>query len=67
MNQEIVISDDGSTDNTTRIIKEFQQKDHRIKFFQNKLILAIIKILKSILFMPGDYIAIADHGMISGK
>lgn len=32
-NWELLVIDDGSTDNTGQIIKEFQQKDPRIKYF----------------------------------
>lgn len=31
---EIIISDDGSKDNTINIIKEYIQKDNRIKLFE---------------------------------
>ena len=32
-NDEVIISDDGSTDKTLKIIKEYQKKDSRIKLF----------------------------------
>jgi glycosyltransferase involved in cell wall biosynthesis len=35
-NLEIVIVDDCSSDNTVEIIKNFQSKDQRIKFFRNE-------------------------------
>lgn len=35
-NWELIIVDDGSTDNSVEIIKKFCQKDNRIKFFQHK-------------------------------
>lgn len=34
---ELIISDDGSTDNTINIIKEYSQKDKRIRFRKNEL------------------------------
>ena len=33
---EIIIVDDGSTDNTEEVIKEFQEKDERIKYIRHK-------------------------------
>ena len=36
-NIEIVVIDNGSTDNTVKIIKELQEKDKRIKLFVSKL------------------------------
>ena len=35
-NQEILIRDDGSTDNTIDVIKEYQKKDKRIKLWTSK-------------------------------
>jgi len=34
-NFELIIVDDGSKDNTVKIVKSFSKKDKRIKFFQN--------------------------------
>ena len=39
---EIIISDNASTDNTSNICKEYQNKDSRIKFFQQKSNIQII-------------------------
>lgn len=35
-NWELIIVDDGSTDNTVNVVKSFQEKDARIKLFENK-------------------------------
>jgi glycosyltransferase involved in cell wall biosynthesis len=35
-NIEIIFIDDASTDNSSKIIKEFKKKDKRIKYFKNK-------------------------------
>ena len=35
-NWELIIVDDGSTDETVRIVKSFQEKDNRIKLFENE-------------------------------
>ncbi|MGZ0079080.1 glycosyltransferase [Methylomonas sp. YC3] len=36
INLELLVVDDGSTDESTSIIKEFSEKDNRIRFFQQK-------------------------------
>ena len=35
-NWELIIVDDGSTDETVRIVKSFQEKDNRIQLFENE-------------------------------
>jgi len=45
-NFEFIIVDDGSTDNSVRIIKEYQKKDKRIKLIENKKNLGASKALK---------------------
>ncbi len=42
-NFELVIVDDCSSDSTVSIIKEYMQKDERIKFFQNEKNLGFVK------------------------
>ncbi|MGL5382362.1 MAG: glycosyltransferase family 2 protein [Culicoidibacterales bacterium] len=39
---EVVISDDGSQDDTLKIIKQYSENDSRIKVFQNKLSLGVV-------------------------
>ena len=59
---EIVIVDDASTDNTAQVLKEFKQKDVRIKFFQNQQRLGFNKNFeKAICLASADYIAISDQ------
>jgi glycosyltransferase involved in cell wall biosynthesis len=61
-NLEIIITDDCSRDNTVKIIKEYMQKDNRIKFFQNKQNIGFIKNFeKAISLCNGNYIALADQ------
>ena len=47
-NYEILISDDASTDNTVKIIKQFQKKDGRIKLYRNKKNVGYSKNLESL-------------------
>ncbi|MFK5882352.1 MAG: glycosyltransferase family 2 protein [Sulfurospirillum sp.] len=61
-NLEIIICDDGSFDNTIRMIKEYQKRDNRIKLFENKKSLGVLKNFeKAISLCNGDYIAISDQ------
>lgn len=61
-NLEIVISDDGSTDDTIAIIYELQQKDPRIKFFRNEKQLGYNKNFeKAFSLCQADFIAISDQ------
>jgi glycosyltransferase involved in cell wall biosynthesis len=62
VNLEIVITDDGSTDNTIQIIKQMQNIDPRIKFIQNEKNLGYNKNFeKAFSLCQGDFIAIADQ------
>ncbi len=59
---EIIICDDGSTDDTIDIIKEYSKKHTYIKLFQNEVNLGFVKNFeKSISLCHGDYIALADQ------
>lgn len=59
---ELVITDDGSSDKTINIVKEYQLLDNRIKFFQNKTNLGFVKNFeKAISLCTGEYIALADQ------
>lgn len=61
-NLEIIICDDGSTDGTVEIIKEYEQTDNRIKLFQNEKNLGVLKNFeKAISLCRGEYIALSDQ------
>lgn len=61
-NLEIIICDDGSSDKTIEIIKEYEQKNRRIKLFQNKKNLGVLKNFeKAISLCCGEYIALCDQ------
>lgn len=59
---EIVIVDDGSTDNTIQIIEEMQSVDSRIHFFRNEKNLGYNKNFEMAFSLcHGNFIAIADQ------
>lgn len=61
-NIEIVVCDDGSTDNTAAIIRSFADKDKRISFYSNESTLGLNKNFeKGCLLAKGDFIAICDQ------
>lgn len=60
-NFEFIIVDDGSTDNSWKIIKKYSKKDRRIKTFRNKENLGIARsINKAIKKAQGQFIARMD-------
>lgn len=60
-NLEIICIDDGSTDNTSEILKSFLQVDERIKVYKNEKNLKLIQTLnKGIDIASGEYIARMD-------
>lgn len=59
-NDEVIISDDGSTDNTKTIIESF--KDKRIKFFKNNGTKGVVSNFENALNKSsGDYIFLSDQ------
>ena len=59
---ELIICDDCSTDNTLQIIKEYVNKDKRIKLTQNTKNLGFKKNFEQAIgFCTGDYIALCDQ------
>lgn len=59
---ELIICDDCSTDNTCSILKEYAQKDKRIKLHFNTLNVGFKKNFEKILqFCTGEFIAFADQ------
>lgn len=61
-NIELIISDDASTDDTWQKLKSWQQKNYRIKIYQNEYNLGYNKNFeKTILIATGELIAIADQ------
>lgn len=60
-NWELLIVDDGSTDNTENIVREYMGKDKRIIYLKNKYNLGIQKTLnKGLKEAKGEYIARID-------
>jgi len=60
---ELIIIDDGSTDNSLKIIKEYQKKDKRIRVISNKKNLGLTRSLnKELKIAKGKYIARIDAG-----
>lgn len=63
---EFIILNDGSTDNTAEIVKEYAKKDKRIKFIDNKKNQGFIASLNQCLDVAcGEYVAKMDSDDIS--
>lgn len=61
-NLEIIIQDDGSTDDTVAVLREYESRDKRITLYQNPANLGINKNFYDLINKAsGDYIAISDQ------
>ena len=61
-NLEIIIQDDGSSDETCNIVRRYASKDSRIQFFRNKENLGIVQNFYDLIDKTrGEYIAISDQ------
>ena len=59
---ELIVCDDGSTDNTLSILQEYANNDSRIKIYQNERNLGFKRNFeKAIDLCQGDYIALCDQ------
>lgn len=58
---ELIISDDGSTDNTLSIIREFQKNDKRIKLFEGPKMGVKQNFANAIDKCKGEYIFLSDQ------
>lgn len=67
-NLELIITDDGSSDQTIEIIENYQENDTRIKLYQNETNLGFVQnFAKAISLCEGEYIALADQDDIWKK
>ena len=59
---ELIVCDDGSTDNTLSILQEYANNDSRIKIYQNETNLGFKRNFeKAIGLCSGEYIALCDQ------
>jgi glycosyltransferase involved in cell wall biosynthesis len=55
-NIEIIISDNASTDRTAEICKEYEQKDHRIRYYRNDINIGVVKNFRRVFQLSsGEY------------
>lgn len=65
---ELIIVNDGSTDNTPNIIHEYEQHDNRIRFINNRINSGLVAVLNQGLDLcRGEYIARMDSDDIARK
>lgn len=65
-NLEILCINDGSTDDTARVLEEYAAKDNRIKVVHNEVNIRLIRTLnKGVVLARGEYIARMDADDIS--
>jgi len=65
-NIEIIVIDDGSVDNTSKIVEKLAKDDNRLKLYKNQKNLKIVKTLNLALSLSnGEYIARMDGDDIS--
>lgn len=60
-NDEIIISDDGSTDKTLKILEQYESEDSRIKVYKNSKLGVKKNFEKAIEHSNGKYIFLADQ------
>lgn len=60
-NDELIVSDDGSTDNTISIVSEYQEKDDRVKLLHNAHGGVIKNFENALTHCSGDYIFLSDQ------
>ena len=59
---EIIISYDGSTDNTLNLIKEYASKDHRIRYYKNDIKPGVVKNFENaVIHCSGEIIFYSDQ------
>ena len=67
-NFEFLIMDDGSTDNTGKIINSYRKTDNRIKLFNNKSNIGLTKSLNFLINQAqGEYLARQDSDDVSNS